>query len=74
MKERLKNWITTCLSIPILAFGLFMLYEKAECWLNKTTCDFSVTEVLSVLTLGYAFLVAKDTLLEGLTLGLFKKK
>ena len=74
MKERLKSWITTTIGVPVLLFGIFMLYVDVECYFKHVDVMYSISEVLPTLGLGYAFLVAKDSLIEGITLGLFKKK
>jgi len=64
MKKRLKNLITSIFGILIWLFAGFLFYiGKVE------IMSFSL-----LLGLGYIFLVAKDSLLEGLTWKLFKKE
>lgn len=75
MKERFKNWTTTSIGILIVLAGLFMLGMKIWCWVkHENWCDFTVREILIVFGFGYTYIAAKDTLLEGITMGLLKKK
>lgn len=71
-----KGWITTVMGIPIFLFGVFMIVGKVyDAITGKCPdCHFSVVEITSTVVLGYALIMAKDTLIEGLTLGLFKLK
>jgi len=64
MKKRLKNWITSILGVLLFIFAGVALY------LGK----FSVWESLPLFALGYTFLMAKDSVLEGLTMGILKVK
>ena len=69
------HWRTTAIGILVLAFALAMTVLKTLCWLKITlTCDFNMTEIFTAWALGYSFLMAKDSLLEGISLGLFKIK
>jgi hypothetical protein len=62
MKKRFKNWKTTVMGVIIFAFGLGMWYMgKVE-----------LVGGLSLIVLGWVFITAKDTLIEGITAGLFK--
>ena len=71
--KRFKNWRTTIIGIPVLLFAGFMIYADARAILLKEVLPFTVaTEIIPSLLLGYAFVLAKDTLLEGITMGLFK--
>ncbi len=74
MKERFKSVITTSFGVLILLFGGVMIYFKTKCFLNDMDCRFTIQEIVTVFILGYTYLVAKDSLIEGLSLGLFKKK
>lgn len=74
MKERICNWITTCIGVPILLFAVFMIYVDVKAYFDHVQALYSIGEILPTLGLGYAFLVAKDSLIEGISLGLFKKK
>jgi hypothetical protein len=77
MRERIVgNWVTTVIGVPVELFGWFMIVCKI---LNAIgyccpSCDFKITEIVFTVVLGWAFIVAKDTLIEGLTLGFFKLK
>lgn len=67
-KERIiSNWRTTIIGIPFLIFGCFMILSKImysiEAWSND---PFSVYEIITTFTVGWAFLMAKDTLLGGM--------
>ena len=69
------NWRTTVMGIPIFLFGIIMLVMKVLCWFKITdACDFTIGEILPTLALGYSLIMAKDSLLEGVTMGLFKLK
>jgi len=62
MSERFKSWATSIIGILIMiASGAFIYFDKITAW-----------ESLPLFLLGWVFLTAKDTLLEGITLGLFK--
>ena len=69
MKARLKNWITSVFGglMMLLSIGMFVANK-----LDKI--DFSWIEMVGVAVLGWVFLWAKDTLIEGLFLGIFKVK
>ena len=63
------------MGIPIFLFGIIMLVMKVLCWFKITdVCDFTIGEILPTLALGYSLIMAKDSLLEGVTMGLFKLK
>ncbi|KPL08392.1 hypothetical protein AMJ86_00765 [bacterium SM23_57] len=64
MKERLQNWITTALGILIALFGGFLLWKE----------KLALAEVMPLWVLSWALITAKDSLLEGITLGLWKPK
>ena len=76
MKERFKNWRTTIIAIPVLAYGLFMIGCVICNSITKCCpeCAYKPMDIIPVLGLGWAFLTAKDTLIEGITLGLLKPK
>jgi hypothetical protein len=69
MKTRIKNWITS-------VFGaLFMLADVAIIILHVSGVrDAGVLELIGFGLLGWAFLWAKDTLIEGVFLNVFKLK
>jgi len=64
MKDRLKNWITSILGVLLFVFAGVALY----------LVKISVWESLPLFVLGYTFLMAKDSVLEGLTMGILKVK
>lgn len=69
MKQRLKNKITSSFGIALLGLAIiFFITDK----LGKV--DFSLWEMAAVALLGWVFLWSKDTLLEGITMGIFKIK
>lgn len=69
MKDRLKNWITTLIGalLMLTAVGLYMASKFKN-------YEISTIELASVATLGWVFLTARDTLLEGVFLNVFKIK
>lgn len=70
MKDRLKNWMTTAIG-AILMLTAVTMYIISK---FKADMDIHMTEVASVAALGWVFLTARDTLLEGIFLNLFKIK
>lgn len=70
MKERLQNWMTTLIGaiLMLTAVGLYILSKF------KPEVEIHITEVGAIAVLGYVFLMAKDTLLEGLFMNIFKVK
>ena len=70
MRSRFRNWITTVIGIILMLTAVCMyIMSKFLEWF-----DISLLESISVLILGWVFLTARDTLLEGLFLNLFKIK
>ena len=69
MKTRFKNYITSTVGALIMlsALAMFILDRLGK-------IEFSFMEFLLVVILGWVFLSAKDTLLEGLFFKLFKIK
>jgi hypothetical protein len=76
-----KNLATTILGIPITAAGIWLglcLFIKPlepycpDC--GDTKLWIRVALFLVTIVLGWAFLLAKDSLIEGLTLGIIKLK
>lgn len=69
MKERLQNWLTTIIGaiLMITAITMYVL-SKVKGF------DVSIIETASVAVLGWVFLTAKDTLLEGMFMNIFKIK
>lgn len=64
MKKRLKSWITSVIGILILLAAIAFIY------IGKTT----VIQSIPLFALGWVFLSAKDSLLEGLSMGILKMK
>jgi hypothetical protein len=69
MKERLQNWLTTCIGAVLMltAITMYVLSKVKD-------FDVSLIETASVAVLGWVFLTARDTLLEGMFMNLFKIK
>lgn len=70
MKDRLKNWMTTIIG-AILMLTAVAMYVVSKL---KPEVDIHITEMASVSVLGWVFLTAKDTLLEGMFMNIFKIK
>lgn len=64
MKERLKNWLSTGIGISVIIISLIMF----------TMSKIDGIALGSLLTLGYTFVCAKDTLITGITGGIVKGK
>jgi cytochrome b subunit of formate dehydrogenase len=64
MKKRLKHWITSILGIILVVFTCVMIYLGT----------FTAIQSIPMFLLGYTFLMAKDSVLEGITLGMLKIK
>jgi hypothetical protein len=69
MKERLQNWLTTVIG-AVLMFTAITMYVHSK----VKDFDVSLIETASVAVLGWVFLTARDTLLEGMFMNLFKIK
>jgi hypothetical protein len=69
MKERLQNWLTTLIGAVLMltAITMYVLSKVKD-------FDVSLIEMASVAVLGWVFLTARDTLLEGMFMNLFKIK
>ena len=69
MKERLQNWLTTLIGAVLMltAITMYVLSKVKD-------FDVSLIETASVAVLGWVFLTARDTLLEGMFMNLFKIK
>jgi hypothetical protein len=73
MKERIYKHVGTTIIgviIWIVTIGLFVI-NKLE--LLPNAHEMSITEVVAFMMLGYIFFVGKTSLLNGLSLGIFKK-
>lgn len=69
MKDRLQNWLTTAIGAVLMltAITMYVLSKVKD-------FDVSLIETASVAVLGWVFLTARDTLLEGMFMNLFKIK
>jgi len=70
MKERFKNKITSWIGVILMAVAIF-LYIAGK---YSEKFETSTLELATIAVLGWVFLTARDTLLEGLFLNLFKIK
>jgi hypothetical protein len=70
MKERLKNKLTSWIGVILMAVAIF-LYIAGK---YSDKFETSSLELATIAVLGWVFLTARDTLLEGLFLNLFKIK
>jgi hypothetical protein len=69
MKKRLQNWITTTIGAVLMALAVVMyVIDKFYGF------EIPVMETVTVAILGWVFITARDTLLEGLFLNIFKIK
>ncbi len=67
MKQRLQNWLTTSIGAILMLTAITMyVLSKVKGY------DVSIMETASVAILGWVFLTARDTLLEGVFMNLFK--
>lgn len=64
-----KHWITSLFGVVLmcLSVGMFLLNH-----IKPTAQPFTLMEMITVALLGWVFLWAKTSLLEGVFLGLFK--
>lgn len=64
-----RNWITTVLGglLMLFAIALYLLSK-----LGKFDFEFTFVQLLPVVLLAWVLLMAKDSLLEGITMGFFK--
>ena len=70
MKNRIiRNWITTIFGTLLMFAALAMLIANR---IPTANIDFSWLEMVGTALLGWVFLMAKDSLLEGLFLGVFR--
>lgn len=71
MKKRLKNWITSILGILIMLASstMFFFGEKLI-----EEFEMSMTEYITLLFVGWVFLAAKDSLIEGIFCNILKLK
>jgi len=60
--ERIKNWKTTILGLIVLALGIW----------RYVTGAIETGAFISLILLAYTFIMAKNTLLEGITMGYYR--
>ncbi len=70
MKTRLKNYFTTAIGILLMLMSVIMFFLPKFVSIKS----FSLLELIMGLVLGWVFLMAKNTLIEGIFLGIFKMK
>jgi hypothetical protein len=70
MKERFKNKITSWIGVILMTVAIF-LYVAGK---YSDKFETSTLELATIAVLGWVFLTARDTLLEGLFLNVFKIK
>jgi uncharacterized membrane protein len=71
-KQRvIKNWITTIFGTLAMFIALAMLIANR---IPTANIDFSWFEMIGTALFGWIFLMAKDSLIEGLFMGVFKVK
>jgi uncharacterized membrane protein len=69
-KQRvLKNWITTAFGTLAMFGALAMLIANR---IPSVNIDFSWMEMIGTALFGWVFIMAKDSLIEGLFLSVFK--
>lgn len=68
MKERLKNKITSWIGVILMSVAIF-LYIAGK---YSDKFETSTLELATIVALGWVFLTAKDTLLEGVFMNVFR--
>jgi hypothetical protein len=71
-KQRIvQNWITTVFGTVCMftAFGMFVAHTLPMC-----NVDFPLSTMMMLALFGWIFLMAKDSLIEGIFMGIFKVK
>ncbi|HKK43084.1 MAG TPA: hypothetical protein VJ963_11790 [Bacteroidales bacterium] len=72
IKQRvLRNWITTIFGTLLMFAALAMLIANR---IPSANVDFGWWEMVGTALLGWVFLMAKDSLLEGVFMGIFHVK
>ena len=64
-----RNWVTTVFGTLLMLAALAMFIANR---IPQANIDFSWLEMVGTALLGWVFLMAKDSLLEGLFMGIFK--
>jgi hypothetical protein len=70
-KRIIQNYITTIFGSVVMFGALVMLVINR---LPNTGVDFSLFEMILTALFGWIFVMAKDSLIEGLFMGVFKVK
>lgn len=71
MTRVLKNWITSLMGLLIMGVALYLFIGH-----KYGVVEYGVTmlEFITMITLGYVFLMAKDSLITGLLMNILKVK
>lgn len=69
MKKRLQNWITTIIGAIMMVLALVMYALN-----HFYNFEIPNLEIVMMIILGWVFVTARDTLLEGVFFNLFKVK
>jgi hypothetical protein len=72
MKERFKNWITSVIGIAIMLSAC--VWKFIPVMAEKVNYEASTLDFVLLLFVGWVFLSAKDSLIEGVLGGLVKLK
>lgn len=67
----IRNWVTTVIG-TLLLLGSVALFIISK--LKMFEFDFTYVQLLPTVLLGWVLLMAKDSILEGITMGVFKIK
>jgi predicted membrane channel-forming protein YqfA (hemolysin III family) len=67
MKKRLQNWVTTIIGAIMMILALVMYVLN-----SFYSFEIANLEIIMMIVLGWVFVTARDTLLEGLFFNLFK--
>jgi hypothetical protein len=70
MKKRLQNKVTSIIGIIIILIALAMIF--ATYFIEKY--EFTILQYSTVLFLGWIFMAAKNSIIEGITMGIWKPK
>lgn len=67
----IRNWVTTVIG-TLLLIASVVLFVASK--LNIANFEFTFIQLLPAVLLGWTLLMAKDSILEGITMGVFKVK
>ncbi len=74
MKKRFKNWITSVIGIAIMVGAVCLKFFPSILHLINVEYEASTVEFVTLLFVGWVFLSAKDSLIEGVLGGIIKFK